>query len=180
MRLAFPALFTAALLTTATSARAEPASDLRSPGAAAGIAAGAAIIGTGVTLAGIGDWDTAYVGLGILTVGPSLGHVYAGAPGRGLVSMALRGAGAIAFAEGVRSLDVEICGPDHDCSTEDEDEGNTSLIWLGAAVIVGTTLFDIAGSAGAAAEHNRRLQLTPTVLPSSSGPVGGMALAGTF
>src|SRR5262245_39419324 len=85
--------------------------EAKSPGAAAAYAALPAAIGTTIAVAGLWHGETtAYVGLGVLTFGPSLGHFYAGAPGRGLTTMALRTAGSVALVAGLKSLSWEICG----------------------------------------------------------------------
>jgi len=159
----------------------------RDPMVATALAVAPVLIGGGLAFAA-GDADggddaaiLAWLSYGTLTLGPSLGHYYAGATGRGLATSGVRlGATALGVAGVVVALESG-CIYSEGCERDEAGEAAGYAMMLGgAALYVGATVYDILDAAPAARRHNRGLTVLPTALPTAHGPAAGLALGGTF
>jgi hypothetical protein len=101
-------------------------------------------------------------GLAVGAVGPSLGHVYAGAWAPAAIAAVVRGFGGLAFAYGAGAV-----------INDDADDGDTWLLWGGLGMVVAATLYDLLDTPLAVRRANRR---SVAVVPT----VGGLALAAEF
>jgi hypothetical protein len=117
-------------------------------------------------------------GLATLTIGPSAGHVYAGAPRLGLTTAGIRV--AVVALVGATLYLSDRYYPD--------DDGARGLVLLLDIAVVGAGSIHFAGSVGvdifnaapAARKHNRGLVVTPALVPAAGGAAPGLSLAGTF
>lgn len=109
--------------------------------------------------------------LGSLILGPSVGHVYAGRPGRALLGIGVR-VGALAGLAGAVAL-----------SWNSYSSGAEALGVVSLALGAGLWIWDIASAPGSARAHNRKLR--ERRLSLGAGPVGstgapGIVLTATF
>lgn len=137
-------------------------------------ALGLSILGTvvpfGFTLLTASEETTSIVpgliSLGGLLVGPSLGHFYAGRPGRALVGIGIRTAALVGLAAGFGA-------------SWNGNSGGDELMLASAAVGVGVMVWDILGVRGSVRRHNAKLNparpavvLTPAIDRRSVGVSG--------
>jgi len=189
------AVVVALVLTTASTAMAQPAMTQPAPqgeevseGSAlawslGGTVASYAAIGAGVTLhSGFGT-----VGLIGALVAPSFGHWYAGKyVTRGMLG---RGLGIVTFIVGALA-DSEGCSlfysghgdPEPaDCGDDFRTVKGTALMIAGIALFVGGTVDDIVTAPRRARRHNEKLRaLSVSVMPVVRHDSGGLALVGRF
>lgn len=100
---------------------------------------------------------TPVAGLG-LVVGPAFGHFYAGAPGQAWMGIAIRtGAAGAAGIGGVLALGAPQLG--------------WGLLTVGATVVIGSALYDIATAWHSARDYNEAHGLNARITPSV-GPEG--------
>lgn len=164
---------TAALfLAAAHTAHAEP--HRRDPKTALALSIAGTIAGPVLIYAGdkAHSTPTEIVGGATVLLGPSVGEWYSD---RGATwGLAARGAGMVMLAVGVGQ---SICFEDAGCPGHDPQLGK-ALLGLGAAALVGGTLYDILDAPDAANQFNdeHHLSITPTIEHGG----GGVALAGTF
>jgi len=189
------------LLVTPVSASAQPSSDeetehagrVKDPGKALALAL-VPIVG-GVALMSVGDavaddlgegvgTSLALAGAGVLVIGPSAGHAYAGEWGTAGV-LALGRVGGVALATyGVIGM-IGCIECDDTVEQDDDDSGAAvGLLLLGTAVYVGTTVYTIIDAPRAARRTNRRaaarMMVSPTIITTPSGRATGLALVGAF
>jgi hypothetical protein len=154
----------------------------KSGGVATGLAIGGTLGGFAMMVVGANAEaeSLAWVGLGVTTVGPSAGHLYAGESGHALATTAIR-AGAIAiFAVG---FDMSFCL--FDCEDRDVEERRNGelLAFGGLGLFAAATVYDIVDAHQAARRANRRAAATPVpvVLTSPDGHrAPGLVLTGRF
>ncbi len=148
----------------------------------AGTAAGA----TALFAAGATDRaPLALSGLGLLVVGPSLGHIYAGEAGRALRHSAVRAGAVAVMGAGLLVAWSSPCafGPEnHDHCPNARDRLGLGIIAAGALLGAGSAVYSIIDAPRAATRTNRAqpaLAVTPLTGPAgSTGP--GLSLAGRF
>ena len=110
--------------------------------------------------------DDAASGLLVLSaymVGPSLGHFYAGRPGRAFLGI------------GVRTLALVGAGAAVATSWDNPNSGSDALAIASLLVGGGSAIVDIAGASGSARAHNEkmrkdRLSLTPALIGPTRAP----------
>jgi len=157
---------------------AEAARHHRSPGLATTLAVAPVVIGAGLLMYSAHDPDSTLGGIALtggltsLTFGPSVGHFYAGAVGIGVLTSGVRLGGLTLIA--IDSLQ-DLC-----IFCEEQPENDHIEAYVGGALIVGATLYDILDAAPAARRHNAKYQIVPTVLRTDDGPVAGVAIGGAF
>lgn len=105
-----------------------------------------------------------------LFIGPAFGHFYAENHSQAWQGIALRGGTAIAALAAAESSGGGSSGPDGDF-----DGLGEALAWLavGAGVVIGSGIYDIATAGDAAREYNRERRLkSARVAPTAGGPQG--------
>jgi hypothetical protein len=162
--------------------------DDKDPGTATWLAVGSTAAGAGLALIATYENDRhnrAANVLGIsggvlLFLGPSAGHFYAGEIGHGAVTSALRAGAAAGAFFGLFIATFNLCA--EPCHKADNPEG-WALFGVSAAAFVGATAYDLYDAHRAVERANRRgvdLTIAPTVIPTATGPTGGLALVGTW
>ena len=152
------------------------------------------MLSLGVTTAGVvtliaGNGSTAWLGLGALYLGPSTGQWYAGEPG--VLGLGLRAAGAAAMIGGLSQIlqSENDCEPtiDGDCGAANasSDRARTTgglLMWTGAGLWVGSTIYDVILARRAAEHANARhaLRVAPLTLSAGGHVAHGLAITGRF
>jgi hypothetical protein len=130
----------------------------------------------------------AWAALAGTLVGPSLGHIYSGESLHAVGTTVLRAAGGTAMILGAISLTTaSSCDPDlSDCSGgytgQSRDE---AMIWIGAAVYLGATIYDIIDARYAARRanerHARSIMLAPSLVSTTGGgSAPAVSLTGRF
>lgn len=124
-------------------------------------------------------------------VGPSTGHVYGtgtiGAPGflirstgalTGMVGIAVGAAGVL----GCSDLGAIFGGPPRSAPCDDHASESQTILGVGAALLVGGAIYDIATVGRATRRANaRRWALAPTLLRSNNqSPTVGLGFSGAF
>src|SRR5262249_27982751 len=156
------------LVATASTAVAQPAPtepEVKSEATAQLTAIGVTVVGVlgvGVSL----KRNNAYLGfpaLGLLAVGPSTGHLYAGETAHAVKMTFVRAAGLAAMFVGV--------GINSSPGTRDPGPG-LSLFALGAGISLGSTLYDVIDARAAVRRHNSAWQVIPAPIatPTSVAP----------
>ena len=191
MRTVAAAAAITAALSLSTAAVAQPGGPRDAPGKSESTAT---VLAIGSTAAGFGllalashshddgdltralDWG----GLGLIVIGPSAGHIYAGEGLHALGFSALRLVSLGAFVAGVISS-LDICDGVVPCQNGSNPGANV-LMAAGAIGYVGLTIYDIHGASGAVRRANARaLTLAPAPLRTPGGRAApGLVLAGTF
>ncbi len=181
-RAVIPGLFVLALLSAEARGQSpgEAPPTRRSRAIALLLSLGATAAGAAVTTVAYatGSEELSVVGFGGLLVGPSVGRWYAG--NKTGIGLAARGvAGAVMLVAMVAS-DEEGCDDDHgeDCPDRPADGGWKPVFYSGAALWVGSSLYDIVRAPLDAGEFNRahELAVVPTAVPGGA----GLALSGSF
>jgi hypothetical protein len=140
------------------------------------VAVGTTLAGMGLTLGAIryGSSGAGVIGIGAMVAGPSAGHFYSGEWGHALGMTALRTTGALVFFLGLIESSTEANISDGGGTHHDN---GSSLMAIGAAVYVATTVYDIYDSGRAARRANAHAL---AVVPSVGQSAVGMTLAGQF
>jgi hypothetical protein len=153
----------------------------------AGTAAGAVALFAASTDGAADTAPIAVTGIGLLVLGPSLGHLYAGETGRALRHAAVRAGAVAVMGAGLLVAWSSPCafGPENDdhCPNA-RDRIGVGIIAAGAALGVGSIVYSIIDAPRAADRSNRAqpaLAITPVPVISpnrSTGP--GLSVAGRF
>jgi len=105
-----------------------------------------------------------------LFIGPAFGHLYAENGSQALLGIGLRTGTALISLSAAESAGDGGNGPDGDFDGLGEALG---WIAMGALVVIGSSVYDIATAGKAAREHNREHELkSARVAPTVSGPQG--------
>lgn len=176
----------------AGEARSQPAAEppQRSWGLALGLSMGSTVllsgIGFGLSMGGYEDAGLAFSLLGSI-VGPSVGHIYTGQYWHALGTSLGRGAASGIMVAGLMHSDL--LAPMFGQEPE-RPAWAVPLMLLGAAGLVGLTIYDYVDAPLSAVRFNERargaqLSLAPLVLQPpagrpEAGPAVGMGLAGRF
>lgn len=129
----------------------------------------------------------AILGIGLMMVGPSLGHFYAAGRFKVTTGMGIRVIGtAVGLGAGLALASTEKCSPATEWSGESCGQGGFALAFLvvGGSLAVGT-IWDIFTAGDAARAANQRAarvswHAAPLVMPSPNGTVTGLAVGGSF
>ena len=162
------------LVPSIAAAQPAGAEDLKSEGGATTLAVAGTIGSLLVMWGGIEGKNTPLfvAGLAGFGVGPSLGHLYAGAHKHAAISTGIRAAGIGAILLGARLVDSE--------ATDD----TTITVFIGTGIALGicTTAVDLMTADNAARDANARaLMIAPTVVSTPNGAIApGIGLAGRF
>ncbi len=117
-----------------------------------------------------------YATVGAIILGPASGHWYAGEAGGYGIGLRFLGT-AVAFAGFATAVNS-------DCETQSctDDSNRAAYIALGgAALVVGSTIYDIATAGRAARRYNASHIVVAPAPVSTGGPPGlGLAIGGTF
>jgi hypothetical protein len=158
----------------------------KSPPIALGVSLGVMGLGAGMLALGVAaDSDAvATAGAAAAFVGPTVGRLYAGKLALGGLLVRTIGVGVIIHGAHER-VTPDKCVPEEgiDCTRADkaaadrERRGNR-IMYAGAALLVGATLWDIVWAPLDAREFNRAhaLAIAPTLMPGGA----GLALGGSF
>lgn len=146
------------------------------------LAIGGTVAGFALMAVG-GEQDSAtlsWIGLGVATVGPAAGHVYAGETGHGLLTSSIRAASIASFAVG---FDMSFCL--FDCANANVERRRTGdlLAFAGLGLYAAATIYDVVDAHQAARRANHRLAATaaPALMTTPDGNrAPGMVLAGRF
>ncbi len=158
--------------------------EIKKPGTAQLLAVGATGLGLLTFFAAADDnnEELALVGAGLTLIGPSAGHIYAGENGHAVKMSLLRTGALLTFIYGaVKSTEGDCI--DY-CYENTNNEGEAAM-YLGGAVFVVSTLYDLYDSGRAARRFNekaaRTLTVGPTMMSSAHGGTSpGVALSGSF
>jgi hypothetical protein len=128
------------------------------------------------------------LGVGLLLIGPSAGHIYAGENGHAIRASLLRSAGVLAMLVGAVTLtSVAASDCEFECSSSQRGDRRRGawLLGIGAAVYVGTTIYDLVDAGSAArrenTRHARAMMFAPSVVGTRSGGAApAVSLAGRF
>jgi hypothetical protein len=123
-----------------------------------------------------------WASLGVMMIGPSAGHIYAGEGGHALKMTLLRTGGLVTFLWGALKSTEGKC---LDYCYENENKDGEKAMYVGGAVVLLSTLYDFYDSASAANRYNekaaRAFTLAPTMMSSGTGGTSpGVALSGSF
>ncbi len=156
---------------------------IKDPGTARLLSIGVTGLGFVGMLAGAdnNNEELAWASLGLTLIGPSAGHIYAGEGGHALKMTLLRTGGLLTFVWGAVKSVESGC---FDCSEPENSEGEVAM-YLGGAVVLVSTLYDLYDSSRAATRYNEKaakaLTLGPTMMSSAKGGTSpGVALSGSF
>lgn len=175
MRRILPLAVLAVVLSTGQSSASAESGEDKSPGGAFLLSFGGTI-GAHVAALALLDGDDLdeastdqLVGaLALASIGPSLGHVYTGEYEHAAVTTAIRAGGLVLMAVGAK-----------DASGHGSEDGLT-LIFLGGAAWLGSTIYDWVDAPLSARRANARLVVTPAALPAKHGVAPGLVVAGSF
>lgn len=155
------------------------ADDAKSPEVAVGLSVGVTAAGA-VTFLAADDDALELVGLGALYFGPSTGHWYAGRIGG--IGLATRGAAGLAAMYGLGLVLASECDDiDGDCAgAHGHGDAGAALMIGGAALWVGSSIYDVVAAKRAIDDWNVRHAIT--VVPTALGPqrAPGLVLSGEF
>ncbi len=156
------------------TAGAQPVSESARGLKSEGVAFRASLLGTvgpiavGLALAAPGPTNDAAIPsilfiTGGVALGPSLGHFYAGRPGRATATAVLRtGVMAASLIIAFSACPLEGC--------TDEEEATAAISTVtGAAVAAGLAIYDIVTAKASVRRHNQRISLIPWVPPRGRG-----------
>ncbi len=160
--------------------------EIKRPGTAQALAVGVTGLGLVAIFAGADDnnEELALAGVGMTLIGPSAGHIYAGENGHALKMTLLRTGGLLTFIWGAVKQDSSYDCIDYCYEDTSDNEGETAM-YVGGAVFVLGTLYDIYDSGRAARRYNERaaraLTVGPTMMSAANGGTSpGVALSGRF
>ena len=160
--------------------------EIKRPGTAQALAVGVTGLGLVAIFAGADDnnEELALAGLGMTLIGPSAGHIYAGENGHALKMTLLRTGGLLTFIWGAVKQNSSYDCIDYCYEDTSDNEGETAM-YVGGAVFVLGTLYDIYDSGRAARRYNekaaRALTVGPTMMSAANGGTSpGVALSGRF
>lgn len=157
--------------------------EIKNPGTAQLLAVGATGLGLLAVYAGADDnnGELALAGAALTLVGPSAGHIYAGENAHAVKMTLLRTGALLTFAYGAAKSTEGDC-IDY-CYDNNNSDGDAAM-YLGGAVFVIGTLYDLYDSGSAARRFNEKaakLTLGPTMMSSAKGGSSpGVALSGSF
>jgi hypothetical protein len=140
------------------------------------IATTLSIVGTLAPIGLMASGDETLIGGGVIAsfFTPSLGHWYAGK--FATAGMAARGVGGGLMIAGV-AIALDQCGFEGSC----DSTAGTVLALTGAGLYVGGAIWDIATASRTAEDWNAaNFRITPTAVPSASGPSPGVSITGEF
>ena len=162
----------------------------KNPSDAVLISVGTTLAGFALTAASEGNGGLFLLGFGTMYVGPSTGQWYAGRLGGiGLVTRTL---GGVLFLSGFSKIDAQqgndcLGYTDQECADAEarwhhEEKVGEYLLYTGAGLWVGSTLFDFVMAHRAATAWNREHQLSiaPALMPAAGGRATGLTLQLTF
>jgi hypothetical protein len=160
--------------------------EIKNPGTAQLLSIGATGLGLLGFFAGADDSndELAIAGLGLTLIGPSAGHIYAGENGHAVKMTLLRTAGLLTFVWGAVKQTSSYDCIDY-CYEDDSDNEGETAMYVGGAVFVLGTLYDLYDSGRAARRFNekaaRQLTVGPTMMSAArGGGTPGVALSGSF
>ena len=165
-----------------------PVADVKSPWIAFGLSAATTVVG-GYILAVLptnGEHSDAYkatwatVGLGMMTVGPSMGHVYAGDNKRAALMTGLRALAIAGAALSAPHVDLCVgCWREHGSEPEPDNDVAGAVMAASVLTFIGTSIFELYDAPAAARRANarhREMMFAPMV----SGGSYGAVLGGSF
>jgi hypothetical protein len=157
-----------------------PAEPARSEVTATSLAIGVTVGGFATMLVGATTRSEplALAGAAATLVGPSAGHIYAGAYGHALGMSLVRAAGVVVFAIGVSEMTVVEADGGPWPSGGSQRGNGAPLMVAGAATVLAATAYDIYDAHRAARRRNAEVGLA--VAPTLMAHGGGVALAGSF
>jgi hypothetical protein len=121
---------------------------------------------------GSGDGaGAAFIFLGSVMVGPSLGHFYAGCPGRAMAGIGIRTAALIGLSAAIAA------------TWDGDSSGGNVLAFTSLGIGAGFIVWDIASAPGSARRYNeshRRSQVSLGLGPVGSTGVPGVRFAASF
>lgn len=161
----------------------DPEPGPRSPAIALSLSAGITGAGAALVFAGssseVGQ-EAFFLGAGTMLVGPSIGRWYAGSSsGVGVVA---RGTGALVMLTALMNGPDVGCDEEHEVSCDDGvlDGGWDPLFYTGAALWVGSTIYDIVRAPLDARDFNRAHEVTVAPVVVQGARVPGLAVSGRF
>jgi hypothetical protein len=178
-----------AALVAATTAHAEPHKKSRTTaqmlsGIGAGVSGGLILTSflTGPYI-GLVNMPLLYTGVGISAVGPSLGEWYAGEYlSWGMGVRAIAGATAIVIEQTQSQTAPCASNPAQQCTSI--AGAGVALLGITAIAYVGGIAYDVIDAGDAVDRYNHAhgfsVDLTPMVLPTPNGSVGGLMLSGRW
>lgn len=156
-----------------------PPGSTRSEAFATVLALGSTIAGVAVLDVGVRHNSTELnvLAFGLLTIGPSAGHIYSGEIGHSTLMTALRAVSIVAFGGGLISgMCEESCG----------SEGAAMVMFYGGAVTYGiATFYDLVDAYASARRYNQRqrraVAITPAIVQSAGdGKAPAILVSGSF
>jgi len=185
-----PAIATAQpSLTRPTPPLPEPATvaPVKNEGHALALAIGGTLVGVGITVAAVrGDAVVLLVGVGVSVIGPSAGHLYAGANQHAFATSVGRIGAAAVFIKGVLQRDkvgYDCEFANEPCVEPDNKRQGTRLMWIGGILYAGITIYDIVDARYAARRTNARhrvVMVAPSVISGAHGPAPAVSFVGSF
>jgi hypothetical protein len=138
--------------------------------AALGIAGGLVLLGGGAAAEADEPAVLGLAAVGIASIAPSAGHIYAGAWGIAAATSLTRVAGLTLLSAGAAQF-----------ANHDDGEGGGSYLMAGAILWVGATIVDFVDAPFAAKRANRRsVVVAPTAMSTAHGMTPGLVLGGRF
>jgi hypothetical protein len=125
------------------------------------------------------NWAFLSAGLGLLSVGPSAGHIYAGEYRHAVFTSLLRSGGFLAAGAGILALRCE-AEVDVSCAN---DKVAAGLVALGGIAYLAGTFYDLYDSRRAVRRRNgreRNLVIAPSLVNTAQGSTLAIGLGGSF
>ena len=174
-------LVAVALAAHTAAADPDPQPDQKSVGTAYLWSIGATAAGAGLVYAGgIGRSDALQLGgFGVMLLGPTAGHWYAGRPATIGLGARVLGVGLLGFGFANSNF---LCSFDEPPSCHD-DRGAQAMMLVGGGLLLAGTVWDLATLPGAVGEYNdeHRLSIAPTAARDAHGDLApGLVLGGSF
>jgi hypothetical protein len=162
-----------------------PVAQDKDPATAMALSIGTPLAGTALILASDGNETVALLGLGAMYFGPSTGQWYAHRVGA--IGLVARAAGAVLVVKGFTLADQQgndcLGLSDAECAAAEkrwdkEERRGGAMLLTGAALWIGSTVFDVVMARRATRAWNREhsIAVTPTLVPATGGRAPGLSL----
>lgn len=168
---------------------AEAPPDHKSEATATEIALLTTVAGYGLMIGGARAEQGGLSGTGavLALIGPSAGHIYAGEGKHAVGGTLLRTGGLMIMAMGLIPLTsaADEGAPNPNGTSHDNDHsGGRTMVAVGAAIFIGSTIYDIVDASRAAERTNKKnaakYQVMPAPIMTANGVAPGLTFSGQF
>ncbi len=158
--------------------------EYKDPNTAMALSLGASAVGVGGMYLGYkmhdgGDTPVMMLGALVAVFGPSSGDWWVNGSPRFGMGFGIRLAGAAIAGLGLARAVDQSC-QDNVCDAPLENPQSNALIGIGAGIVVGGMIYDIATAGRTAERHNANLHVAPQLVNTASGTAPGLGISGHF